>query len=168
MQQVLESTGYTISIVMIIIFFLYLSLTNKQQTTSLTVSAVVAIQFLMSLLEPALLSIEDKYLLRFLWYNSFAFCDIALMLMLFHMHRKLKIPYGTAAKHANLSFMCLAFLQVFCFLERTYTDSQVIMSVYSYAVPAIDLTIMFLLTGIMLKEMFSPQTNASKATNQTH
>lgn len=168
MQQILENVGYVISIFMVIVFFLYSSFLDKRQSTVFTVCSVVSIQFLMSLLEPALLSIEDKYLLRFMWYNTFAICDIALLLMLFHMHKKAKIPYGIAAKNANLSFMCLAFLQVFCFLERTYTSSEIIKTIYSYAIPAIDLGIMLLLSCIMLKEIFVPNTNSISTTEHTN
>lgn len=133
----------------------------------MTMTVVIAVHLVMTLVEKYLSSISDKDLLRFMWYNTFAMCDIALMLMLYHMHRQAKIPYGVAAKHTNLSFMCLGFLQVFCFLERSYTQSEIIKTIYSYAVPAINISIMFLLTGIMLKEMFSPQINAAKATNHT-
>lgn len=165
MQQVLESSSYAMYFIMAICFCLYIGSRNSKQSTFLTMVAVIAFHLVMTLLEPQLLAIKDKYLLRFLWYNTFALCDIGLLLMLYHMHRRAKIPYGIAAKHANLSVMCLAFLQVFCYLERTYTQSEIIKTTYSFAVPAINFSIMLLLTGVMLKEMFSPQTNASKATN---
>lgn len=167
MQQVFENIGFIVNISMILVFLQYSSGERKKKTTGFTVTAVVTIQFVMMLIEQQLLTITDKNLLRFMWYNTFAMCDIALMLMLYHMHRQAKIPYGMAAKHTNLSFMCLGFLQVFCFLERSYTQSEIIKTIYSYAVPAINISIMFLLTGIMLKEMFSPQINAAKATNHT-
>lgn len=168
MQQILESSAHIMYFGMAIVFCFYIGFSNRKQSTFITMIVVIAFHLVMTLAEPRLMSISDKNLLRFMWYNTFAICDIGLMLMLFHLHRKAKIPYGISAKHTNFSFMCMAFLQVFCFLERTYTSSEIVKTTYSYTIPAINISIMLLLTGIMLKEIFVLNTNSISTTEHTN
>ena len=157
MQESLDMIANTANIIMSLMFCLYMGFGNRNQSTYLTLTCVVGFNLFMVLIEPSLLRIEDKHLLRFAWYNLFAICDIFLVLMMYHSHRRLKIPYGTAAKHTYICYIALAFLQVGSFLERTYQTYFIFDQIYAYAIPALNLTIMFSLTAIMLKELLFAQ-----------
>lgn len=160
MLQVLESVYSLISLAILVCFFIYISTNNKKDTTFLTISLFVVAKFFMDQIEPHLASIADQNLRRFMWYNTFAICDGLLLLMIFHVHRRLRISYGIAAKHVNFSFITLAFLQIFSYLERTFTPFEIVKVVYVYAVPAINFSIMILLIGVMIREIFSTQSHS--------
>lgn len=91
----------------------------------------------MVFLEQPLQSIEPGPLQQFLWFNTFALCEILALYALYYVHRSNDLTYSKVTRQIQYSYATLCCLQLATYWDKVFYDAVHIASIYQVGVPSI-------------------------------
>ena len=136
-------------------FVAYIGRCKTNKSTLITVAAVLLAEFFMLAVESWIWKIEAKKVLWFVWFNTFAWCDMAVVYCVFKLHQRDYIPFSFAARNVIYSYLFLATAQLVAYVDRAYLKTQVIIDIYQLLVPSVAISVMLVLFYSVVTEAYS-------------
>jgi hypothetical protein len=95
----------------------------------------------------------EEYLdvINLLWYASFAVTDLVFVSVVVHYSNKKSLLKDRASNIILSGYMMMAAIQLARYTERTYFNSDVLLSAYTDFVPVINVCITLIILGFVLK-----------------
>ena len=121
------------------LFFLLYCSTNKQSKNSVfyTCCIVMGVELLMVILEGPLRSLSSGPLKHFLWFNTFAFCEILALYALYYVHHSNDLTYSKVTRQIQYSYATLCCIQLATYWDKVFYDAVHMASIYQIGVPSI-------------------------------
>ena len=135
-------------------FVYYVGHSRNNKSLLIALSTVFVGEFFMFSIEDWLWEIENKKVLWFFWFNTFAWCDMGMVYCVFKLHQRDYIPFSFAARSVIYSYLFLATAQLIAYLDRAYLKTQVIIDIYQLLVPAVAISVMLVLFYIVGTETY--------------
>lgn len=136
-------------------FAFYVSRYKTDKSILITLSAIFVSEFFMFAIEEWLWAIENKKLLWFAWFNTFAWCEIIVAVCIFKLHQRDFVPFSFAARSVIYSYLFLASIQLLAYLDRAYLKIEIILDFYQVAIPTISVSLMLVLFHAVGKDVYS-------------
>jgi hypothetical protein len=95
----------------------------------------------------------EEYLdvINLLWYTSFALTDLVFVSLVIYFSNIKRLLKDRVSNIVLLGYMVMAAIQLARYIERTYFNSDVLLSVYTGFIPIINVCITLIILGFVLK-----------------
>lgn len=144
-----------------LLFILYVCLISEHNRSVLVISCtVISINFFMMQIENPIKSIANRELLRFVWYNAFALCNLFIVMCIDLTHRINGMTLTRYAKTIKIHYMVLSFIQFFAYWDQLTFNSEFIHSLYSIGVPSIGFSVSIILGLAIFKDFIIQAVNS--------
>lgn len=137
-----------------IFFMFYMVRYKEKKSLHITLNTVLLGQFFMLAIELWMWKIEHKETLRFVWFNVFAWCDIAIMYTIYKLHKQNHLALSFAARSAIYGHIALAACQLITYFERAFIQSEPIEYAYRLLIPSITNSVLTVLTFSIAKDIY--------------
>lgn len=153
--QLLDKVDESVTVVSFLVLLANLFLVRKLTSVTMATIAFLVVQACSLALADFLIfdvAAINKDVARVLFYFTFAFIDIAAVVLLYKLHVRLSIEFSHCAKFMIRMLQFLAILQVLRFLDRQW-GPDVLGAIYTYGIPSINFALCLVLIFFSIKQM---------------
>lgn len=146
-------------------FFTYVMYCKADKGTLITLIVVLIAEFFMLSIESWLWKIENLDLLRFVWFNTFAWCDMAVVYSIVKLHKRDHLPFSFATRSTIYSYLVLAAIQLVAYFDKAVFQTGGISSACELLIPSIAISVMLILVYTLSKSVANTYSEKKEKTH---
>ncbi|MBQ4864589.1 hypothetical protein J8L98_23175 [Pseudoalteromonas sp. MMG013] len=138
-NYIVEIANYVWVITILLILAAIFLRLDKSSLISLVVWIVA--ELIMARLAPIIVAIEDNLTSQHVWYVTWIIFDTVCIALLFIIHKHLNIAASKLSVFIATSFITLLFLQAARYVDRLVLETNSLIDIYKFCVPAIQFSV---------------------------
>lgn len=167
MTEVLVSTQKASLFLLLLSFIVYVMRCKSNKGMIISLSIVLIAELFMFSIESWLWKIDNLDVMRFVWFNTFAWCDMAIVYCISRLHKRDHLSFSFATRSVIYSYLLLSAIQLIAYFDRAVFDTQIIASICQVLIPSISISVILVLFCTVSKDVIKAYIEKREKTHAT-